>query len=286
MTVYSYAQLEGLWINAGGPSSVAPLMAAIALAESGGNDASLNLTDNGGTQTSVGLWQVSNGTHSYPASWATASGNAQEAVAKYNSQGLTAWGTYTSGAYKQFLNSSTTPDTTGLPTSGSGSTASPTQTQGGTATDSSACLVNFAVPGLSSIPIIGSATSFCLLSKSQGRAILGAGLVAASGLITLVTLALLVTSMKHGNTGVKHAAGSVSGLFSHPQQTAQTASQTPDEALTAAAEPPAPAPIKNATLPAAPKRKAVSKKSPSLFSAKALASDVSLDDALAAAFVA
>ena len=35
-THYSYAELEGLWINAGGSKTYAPLMAAIADAESGG----------------------------------------------------------------------------------------------------------------------------------------------------------------------------------------------------------------------------------------------------------
>ena len=84
---YTYGQLETLWINAGGPKALAPLMAAIALAESGGNPGALNQTDNGGTQTSVGLWQVSSGTHQYPSAWATPAGNAAEAVAKYKSPG-------------------------------------------------------------------------------------------------------------------------------------------------------------------------------------------------------
>jgi hypothetical protein len=104
---YTYGQLETLWTQAGGPKAVAPLMAAIALAESSGNPGALNTTDNGGTQTSVGLWQVSTGTHQYPAAWATPAGNAAEAVAKYKSQGLGAWGTYTSGAYQQFYKGGT-----------------------------------------------------------------------------------------------------------------------------------------------------------------------------------
>lgn len=107
MPQYSFAQLEGLWIQAGGGKALAPLMAAIALAESSGNSDALNPSDNNGTQTSVGLWQVSTGTHQYPPAWATPEGNAQEAVAKYQSQGLGAWGTYTSGAYRQFLPSGT-----------------------------------------------------------------------------------------------------------------------------------------------------------------------------------
>ena len=105
----TYSELEGLWIQAGGPKSLAPLMAAIALAESQGHVNALNPNDNGGTQTSVGLWQVSTGTHQFPAAWRTPLGNAREAVVKYHSQGLRAWGTYTSGAYKAFLRGNVPP---------------------------------------------------------------------------------------------------------------------------------------------------------------------------------
>jgi hypothetical protein len=120
MADYTYGQLETLWTNAGGSKALAPLMAAIALAESSGNPGALNTTDNGGTQTSVGLWQVSNGTHSYPAAWTTPAGNAAEAVAKYQSQGLGAWGTYTSGAYQQYYQGGT--PASALPQGGGGGT--------------------------------------------------------------------------------------------------------------------------------------------------------------------
>lgn len=108
MANYSYSQLEALWIQAGGPQAVAPLMAAIALAESSGNPDNNNYNDSngsGGTQTSWGLWQISNGTHDAPvANIDSPLVNAQQAVAKYETQGLSAWGTYTSGAYKQYFN--------------------------------------------------------------------------------------------------------------------------------------------------------------------------------------
>lgn len=101
---YGFAQLEQLWIQAGGASVLAPVMAAIALAESSGNPEAINPTDNNGTQTSWGLWQISNGTHNQPDPGILSPlTNAQAAVAKYNSQGLSAWGTYTSGAYQQYL---------------------------------------------------------------------------------------------------------------------------------------------------------------------------------------
>lgn len=118
MTIFSYGQLEQLWIQAGGPKALAPLMAAIAMAESGGNSAAMNYTDNGGTQTSVSLWQISNGTHSFPQSWTTPLGNARAAVAKYQSQGLSAWGTYDSGAYQKYYKSGVSPSS--LPQGGGG----------------------------------------------------------------------------------------------------------------------------------------------------------------------
>jgi len=36
---YSFSQLESLWTGAGGSTTLAPVMAAIAMAESGGNAA-------------------------------------------------------------------------------------------------------------------------------------------------------------------------------------------------------------------------------------------------------
>ena len=98
----SCSGLESLWKSAGGSSSAAFTAAEIAKAESSGNSAAMNYTDNGGTQTSVGLWQVSTGTHNYPAAWRTPAGNAAEAVAKYAGAGnsFSPWGTYVTGAYQ------------------------------------------------------------------------------------------------------------------------------------------------------------------------------------------
>jgi hypothetical protein len=104
MAALTYADLEGLWVKAGGPKALAPLMAAIAVAESGARPDALNPNDNGGRQSSFGLWQLSNGTHTPPSpNWANPLENAKLAVAKYHSQGLGAWGTYASGAYKKYL---------------------------------------------------------------------------------------------------------------------------------------------------------------------------------------
>jgi hypothetical protein len=104
MADYTFAQLEGLWIQAGGNRAVAPVMAAIALAESSGNPQAINPTDNNGTQTSWGLWQISDGTHSQPvANILDPLVNAQQAVAKYNASGFGPWGTYATGAYTRYL---------------------------------------------------------------------------------------------------------------------------------------------------------------------------------------
>lgn len=117
MSTFSYGQLEGLWINAGGSPALAPIMAAIALGESGGDPNATNKTDNNGKQTSWGLWQLSDGTHDQPVPGILEpETNAEQAVKKYKSQGLQAWGVYTSGKYKQFLKSGVSPITSGLPT--------------------------------------------------------------------------------------------------------------------------------------------------------------------------
>lgn len=172
-TVYSYAQLEGLWINAGGPATLAPLAAAIALAESGGCSAAVNPTDNNGTQTSWGLWQISNGTHSQPVSGIlNPATNAAQAVAKYQAAGgFSPWGTYDSGAYKAYYSGSTTADTN-VPGTSSGSSAN--------SSDPSTCLIGGGEGGVFGV----GALSFCLLSKSQARAMVG-GLCVAGGLAVM-----------------------------------------------------------------------------------------------------
>jgi hypothetical protein len=122
---YSFSQLVTIWTEAAAGTKYATkawaeLMAAIAMAESSGNADAVNATDNGGTQSSFGLWQVSTGTHTPPApNWADPTVNAHLAIGKLNSQGLGAWGTYTSGAYRKFLSgisASTLPQTAGTPT--------------------------------------------------------------------------------------------------------------------------------------------------------------------------
>lgn len=128
----SYAQMEQVWIQAGGSPAMAPLMAAIGEAESGGWAGATNPTDNNGTQTSWGIWQISNGTHSSPAPGGAdvynPVENAKLAIAKLHSQGLGAWGTYTSGAYRQFLRGNVPPGTGQIPGGGPGGSGGATET--------------------------------------------------------------------------------------------------------------------------------------------------------------
>lgn len=205
-TKYTYAQLEGLWINAGGPKAVAPIAAAIALAESDGCSSSINPTDNGGTQTSWGAWQISNGTHNQPVPGIlNGPTNAQAAVAKYKGAGNTfsPWGTYTSGAYRAHLNGSTTPDT---------SVPSPTGSPILDAAQvSNTCLWGISVPGGSAggwiqgaiqaaggggawglvDPASGKSSGICILSRSAARAILAGTLLAAGGIVMLPGVVIL-----------------------------------------------------------------------------------------------
>ena len=187
MTIYSYAQLEQLWINAGGPKMLAPLAAAIGEAESGGNSQAVNPYDNGGTQTSWGLWQISNGTHQPPVpNILNPAVNAQQAVGKWRGAGnsFSPWGTYDSGAYKQFMNGSTTPDKN-VP----GATGTSTDTSGQGTADCAWSL------GGQHIGIVfghgPSLPSTCVIKKTEVRAFIGATLIGVGFLMALPGLVIV-----------------------------------------------------------------------------------------------
>lgn len=101
-TKYSYGQLKTLWVLAGGAPSKAPVMAAIALAESSGESNAHNPSG------ASGLWQIEIPVNSGYVPGGAANvynplANARAAVAIERAQGLQAWVTYTSGAYRAFL---------------------------------------------------------------------------------------------------------------------------------------------------------------------------------------
>jgi len=222
MTVFSYAQLEQLWINAGGPRAVAPVAAAIALAESEGDSTAENKTDNGGTQTSWGLWQISDGTHSQPVTnILDPVVNARAAVAKYTAAGgWSPWGTYDSGAYVAHLSGSVPPDSAGVPTSpgapatGGGTAVLTDATQSG---DQSACLT-------------GKILGFCVLSKKGARVLVGGSLMAAAGLMLLPAV-ILIGAAGFQKSGAAAAASEAAGPlertpgYGHAIRAARSASQ-------------------------------------------------------------
>lgn len=194
---YSYAQLQQLWINAGGPASAAPTAAAIAEAESGGlsNAAYPGTTvapGKGSNTDATGLWQILGVPPGFsPAQLTDPAANAAMAVAKYKGAGnsFQPWVTYTNGAYKAFLNGSTTPDPSVPPATAGAAAGTVTQATLDAATASaSTCLVGFTSP---SVLGIGGGT-VCILSKAQMRALVGGGLLAAGGLLFLAGAVLVV----------------------------------------------------------------------------------------------
>jgi hypothetical protein len=115
MATLTYSQIQQLWISNGGSRVMAPVMAAIALAESGGRTNALNST---APDYSVGLWQINyygsmlpGRTKAYGSPSALMGDpnlQAKAAIAIEHGQGLSAWSTYTNGAFKKFLNGSST----------------------------------------------------------------------------------------------------------------------------------------------------------------------------------
>jgi Lysozyme like domain len=110
MTQLSFTQIEQLWVSNGGSAALAPIMAAVALAESGGRTDAHNGNASTGDD-SYGLWQINYFGKMLPGRTAQY-GSPQQLVADPNLQakaaislagngsGLSNWTTYTSGAYK------------------------------------------------------------------------------------------------------------------------------------------------------------------------------------------
>lgn len=228
----TYAQLEGLWIKAGGPRSVAPIAAAIAEAESGGDANQYNPTDNGGTQTSWGLWQVSHGDHSPYPQWNNPLQNAKYAVAKYHGAGnnFSPWGTYDSGAYRAFMNNGTSPDPNAPGASGNVPGAGPGGVQTIASTDPQCLLAtpNFNV--FNQIPVIGGLfgkpIQGCILSKSGARWFAGVGLMGAAVVVGIAGAVVLASyGLGHTRAGqdaqqAAAAVAPVAGVAAAPARAA------------------------------------------------------------------
>jgi hypothetical protein len=193
-TKYSYAQLEGLWINAGGSKALAPTMAAIAMAESGGCSAAYNPSG------ATGLWQILGAVN--PADQANLydpAVNAKEATLKHQSQGLGAWQTYTNGSYRGYLSGSTTPDTSVATLDASDTSSS----------SSSPCLAQIGGGSVAGFGI----PSYCLMTRKGVRIIVGGLCLTAAGVVGLAAMVILAASAFQ-HTGAAGAVARSAGALS------------------------------------------------------------------------
>jgi hypothetical protein len=227
MADLTYAQLKRVWLDAAKGTKYdtnywASLMAAIAEAESSGDPNATNPNDNGGRQTSWGLWQISDGTHNPVSShWASPVVNAQLAIQKLDTaSGLGNWGTYDSGAYKAYLNDGTTAAATVPSTGGTAAQATAQLTAAETASAAQAP----ALCGLGFDQHVGiffghgPTVTFCIMSKTQMRALMGGVFIFSGGVIALAGLAVLLAASTGINVtqltklaGKAGKAGGVSG---------------------------------------------------------------------------
>lgn len=97
---YSQAQLQDLWVQAGGNPAKAQIASAIAMAESGGKT---NATDNDSNgSVDRGLWQI-NSVHGALSTYSPLA-NARAAVQlSANGTNWSPWVTFTSGAYLKYM---------------------------------------------------------------------------------------------------------------------------------------------------------------------------------------
>jgi hypothetical protein len=141
--------LEALWLKAGGTANVSKTMAAIALAESGGRIGAVGGPNSNGTYD-YGLWQINSSHSAYDRHSLLTDPlyNARAAVSIYQSQGLSAWSTYTSGAYRSHLDAASKALVSGKVDSRAQRKALPYQfrrgAQNGKLEDSWACLQRLA----------------------------------------------------------------------------------------------------------------------------------------------
>jgi len=190
MTVYSYAQLEGLWEQAGGSKALAPVMAAIAMAESGGNSQAYNPSG------ATGLWQILGAVN--PADQGNLFNpqvNAKEALLKYKTQGLGAWVTYTDGAYKKYLQGNVPPTAiTGVqgPPPGVAAPGSPGEPGSGGGTGPSASdLTGLLGPVKNLLHAVATVLdyAFTMFQPGQGPRLLFGVAAIVAGLLSLKVLA-------------------------------------------------------------------------------------------------
>lgn len=207
MSTLTYAQLEGLWITNGGSKAVAPLAAAIAMAESSGRTDATSANPDGGVN--VGLWQLDTkgkGAGHTVADLKDPATNAAVAVQGSNDgTDWSAWETFVTGAYKRFMNAGTTPD---MSVPGGGQAAA-------TAADQAAAAAGpdcaWSIGGQHIGLLFGhgpSLPSACLIRKTEVRALMG-GLILAAGALVMMPGLIIVMAYGFKATGGVQAAAKV-----------------------------------------------------------------------------
>lgn len=205
MATLTYAQLEGLWITNGGPKAVAPLAAAIAMAESSGRTDVTSANPDGGVN--VGLWQLDTkgkGAGHTVAELQNPATNAAVAVQGSNDGAdWSAWETFVTGAYKRFMNGGTTPD---MAVPGGGQSAVKTAQQQQAAAGPECA---YSLGGQHIGILFGhgpSLPSVCLIRKTEVRAVVGALILVAGGLVMMPGLVIV---MAYGFKATGAAAAAV-----------------------------------------------------------------------------
>ncbi|SRR6266481_3986664 len=194
MATLTYAQLEGLWIANGGSKAVAPLAAAIAMAESTGRTNVTSANPDGGVN--VGLWQLDTkgkGAGHTVADLQNPATNAALAVqGSKDGTDWSAWQSFTTGAYRRFMSAGTTPDMN-VPGGGQAAVTAASQQAAAAGPDCA-----FSIGGQHIGILFGhgpTLPSACLVSKTEVRAVLG-GLILVAG--ALVMMPGLVIVMAYG----------------------------------------------------------------------------------------
>lgn len=220
-------QIEQVWVNNGGNRGWAPLMAAIAIAESGGTTAAANTTDPYGG--SYGLWQINgshNGSQGATAPWIvnmeTPTQNARTAVNLFaTGKGAGAWRTdrvWNQWKAAGFPRQPSELDVlhylgaVGLENAATGAGPTAPSPSSGVTTSKAP------KPGTLSACRVGLPFGGCLLNGYQLRALKGGLLVAAGGLVAFVGLAILAAYGfgKTGALGKVQSATRAAGIGSRP----------------------------------------------------------------------
>jgi hypothetical protein len=211
MTTFSFSDLEQIWTNNGGSSVFAPIAAAIAMAESGGNSDAIGHNSNGSVDQ--GLWQINSSNGAL--STTDINGNARAAIQMSNdgtnwrpwctaySDGAcgTKGGTFlgTGAPYQKFLSGQSQ-----IPQGQSAIGGSTDATL--TAQTKADCVFPSGGAIHVHLPLYTQTISMCFWYDSWSRAFLGGLFFLGAGALTIVGVSLLASRTQVGRQATKMAA--------------------------------------------------------------------------------